>query len=176
MIIQAEDAGALLRFTDIYKRMSRGSLILQLATGGEPQAGHVVMQSFALVNEPALRRIIPTQTQIIAGQDRAGNPQTVRVDVNEVHFTKARLEFARSAGRVDFKDAAIWGNQIGFTLGGFIDYARDRLDISGTFVPAYGLNNVFAQVPLFGPLLGEGRTRGCLRSTSAWPDRPARPR
>ncbi len=160
VIIQAEDAGALLRFTDVYKRMSRGNLILQMGTGDEPQMGHVVMQSFALVNEPALRRIIPTQTQIIAGQDKAGNPQAVRVDVNEVQFTNARLEFARSSGRIDFKDAAIWGNQIGFTLGGFIDYARDRLDISGTFVPAYGLNNVFAQVPLFGPLLGGGQNEG----------------
>jgi len=160
VILQAEDAGALLRFVDVYRRMSGGDLILQLATGDGPQAGHVILRSFALVNEPALRRIIPTQTQIIAGQDRAGNPQNVRVDVNEVQFTKARLEFTRNAGRLDFKDAAIWGNQIGFTLGGFIDYARDRLDIAGTFVPAYGLNNVFAQVPLFGPLLGGGQNEG----------------
>jgi hypothetical protein len=160
VILQAEDAGALLRFTDVYRRMSGGDLVLQLATGDGPQAGHVVLRSFALVNEPALRRIIPTQTQIVAGQDRAGNPQAVRVDVNEVQFTKARLEFTRNAGRLDFKDAAIWGNQIGFTLGGFIDYARDRLDITGTFVPAYGLNNVFAQVPLFGPLLGGSQYEG----------------
>ncbi|WP_262271720.1 YhdP family protein [Microvirga yunnanensis] len=160
VILQAQDAGSLLRFTDVYRRMSGGDLILQLATGDGPQAGHVILHSFALVNEPALRRIIPTQTQIIAGQDRAGNPQNVRVDVNEVQFTKARLEFTRNAGRLDFKDAAIWGNQIGFTLGGFIDYARDRLDIAGTFVPAYGLNNVFAQVPLFGPLLGGGQNEG----------------
>jgi hypothetical protein len=160
VIIQAEDAGALLRFTDIYKRMSRGNLILQLGTGDGPQEGHVIMHSFALVNEPALRRIIPTQTQIVAGRDQAGKPQMVRVDVNEVQFTKARLEFTRTSGRLDFKDAAIWGNQIGFTLGGYIDYARDRLDVAGTFVPAYGLNNVFAQVPLFGPLLGGGQNEG----------------
>jgi hypothetical protein len=160
VILQAEDAGALLRFTDVYRRMSGGDLVLQLATGDGPQAGHVILRSFALVNEPALRRIIPTQTQIIAGQDKAGNPQAVRVDVNEVQFAKARLEFTRNAGRLDFKDAAIWGNQIGFTLGGFIDYARDRLDITGTFVPAYGLNNVFAQVPLFGPLLGGSQYEG----------------
>ena len=37
---------------------------------------------------------------------------------------------------------------------------RDRTDISGTFVPAYGLNNAFAQVPLFGPLLGGGQYEG----------------
>jgi hypothetical protein len=160
IILQAEDAGALLRFADIYRRMVGGDLVLHMATGEGPQSGFVMLRSFALVNEPALRRIIPTQTQVVAGQDRAGNPQAVRVDVNEISFTKARVEFTRAAGRVDFKDAAIFGNQIGFTLGGFIDYARDRMDISGTFVPAYGLNNAFAQVPLFGPLLGGGQYEG----------------
>lgn len=160
IIVQADDAGALLRFTDTYRRMVGGELILHMATGDGPQSGFVMLRSFALVNEPALRRIIPTQTQVIAGQDRAGNPQAVRVDVNEITFSKARVEFTRAAGRIDFKDAAIFGNQIGFTLGGFIDYARDRMDIAGTFVPAFGLNNAFAQVPLFGPLLGGGQYEG----------------
>jgi Protein of unknown function/AsmA-like C-terminal region len=158
--LQSQDAGSLLRFLDVYRRMTGGDLILQLATGEGPQAGMMMLRSFALNNEPALRRIIPTQTQIVPGQDRSGNPQAVRVDVNEVVFTKARVDFTRTAGRLDFKDAAIWGNQVGFTLGGFIDYARDRMDISGTFVPAYGLNNAFAQVPLFGPLLGGGQYEG----------------
>jgi hypothetical protein len=160
IIIQAEDAGAVLRFTDVYRRMAGGDLIINMTTGEGPQTGVLLLRSFTLVNEPALRRIIPTQTQIIAGQDKAGNPQTVRVDVNEVTFTRARVDFTRTAGRIDFKDAAIYGNQIGFTLGGFMDYARDRMDISGTFVPAYGLNNAFAKVPLFGPLLGGGQYEG----------------
>jgi hypothetical protein len=160
IILQAEDAGALLRFADVYGRMSGGDLILHMATGEEPQAGMVMLRSFTLVNEPALRRIIPTQTQIIAGQDRAGKPQVIRVDVNEVAFAKARVDFTRTSGRLDFKDAAIFSSQIGFTLGGHIDYVRDRMDISGTFVPAYGLNNAFAQVPLFGPLLGGGQYEG----------------
>lgn len=160
IVLQSEDAGSLLRFLDIYRRMSGGELLLQMGTGDGPQGGIVTLRSFTLNNEPALRRIIPTQTQFIAGQDRAGNPQAVRVDVNEVTFTKARVDFTRAAGRLDFKDAAIFGSQVGFTLGGYIDYTRDRMDISGTFVPAYGLNNAFAQVPLFGPLLGGGQYEG----------------
>jgi len=160
IIIQAEDAGALLRFTDVYKRMAGGDLIINMATGDGPQPGVMLLRSFTIVNEPALRRIIPTQTQMVAGQDKAGNPQMVRVDVNEVAFARARAEFTRTAGRIDFKDTAIYGNQIGFTLSGFVDYLRDRMDVSGTFVPAYGLNNAFAKVPLFGPLLGGGQYEG----------------
>jgi hypothetical protein len=160
IVLQADDAGALLRFSDIYRRMSGGDLILQMTTGEGPQSGFLMLRSFSLVNEPALRRIIPTQTQIVAGRDSAGNLRSTRVDVNEVGFAKARVNFVRTAGRLDFKDAAIFGGQVGFTLGGHIDYARDRLDIAGTFVPAYGLNNVFAQVPLFGPLLGGSQYEG----------------
>ena len=41
-----------------------------MATGDGPQTGNLIMRAFALVNEPALRRIIPTQTQVVAGQDQ----------------------------------------------------------------------------------------------------------
>lgn len=160
IVLQADDAGALLRFADVYRRMAGGNLLVQLSTGDGPQQGLLLLRSFTLSNEPALRRIIPTQSQFVAGQDRAGNPQPVRVDINEVSFTKATVDFTRTAGRLDFKDGAIFGSQVGFTLGGFIDYSRDRMDISGTFVPAYGLNNVFAQVPVFGPLLGGNQYEG----------------
>ncbi|WP_210488424.1 hypothetical protein [Microvirga antarctica] len=160
IVVQSDNAGSLLRFLDIYKRMGGGDLVLQMGTGDGPQAGVLTVRDFSLSNEPALRRIIPTQTQVVAGQDSAGKPQAVRVDVNEARFSKARVDFTRSAGRLDFKDAAVFGSQVGFTLGGYIDNARDKMDVSGTFVPAYGLNNAFAQVPLFGPLLGGGQYEG----------------
>jgi hypothetical protein len=160
IVLQSDNAGALLRFMDIYRRMDGGDMVVQLTTNDGPQDGTLMLRSFRLTNEPALRRIIPTQTQIVAGKDAAGRPKMVQVDTNQIEFAKARVDFTRNASRLDFKDAAIWGDSIGFTLGGYIDYARDRLDITGTFVPAYGLNNAFAQVPLFGPLLGGGQYEG----------------
>jgi hypothetical protein len=160
IFVHSDDAGGVLRFLDIYRRMAGGRLALQMTTGEGPQSGNLTLNDFAVRNEPALRRIIPTQSQVIAGRDQNGNLQPIRIDVNEVIFTKARVDFTRTAGRLDFKDAAIWGSHVGFTLGGYLDYARDRTDISGTFVPAYGLNNAFAQVPLFGPLLGGNQYEG----------------
>jgi hypothetical protein len=160
IVAQAEDAGGFLRFLDVYRRMEGGDLVVQLATGEGPQAGFLTLHNFMVRNEPALRRILPTQTQTVSGTDANGRPQNVRIDVNQVAFTKARVDFTRTAGRIDFSDAAIWGQAIGFTLSGYLDYARDRTDITGTFVPAYGLNNAFAQVPLFGPLLGGGQYEG----------------
>jgi hypothetical protein len=54
----------------------------------------------------------------------------------------------------------MWGPQVGGTMEGVLDYAGDAVNIKGTFVPAYALNNLFAQVPLLGPILGGGQYEG----------------
>ena len=156
LTVQSEDAGAMLRFADIYKRMIGGALTLQATLGDTPQAGTVSIENFALRNEPALRRIAAEQP---AAAVPAGSPAS-RLAGGEVPFTRLRAEFTRTASRIEFRDAVIAGMQVGFTLGGWLDYGRDQADIAGTFIPAYGLNNAFAQVPLVGPLLGGGTNEG----------------
>jgi hypothetical protein len=49
---------------------------------------------------------------------------------------------------------------MGLTTQGFIDYARDHIDLNGTFVPAYQVNNLVTQIPFFGLLLGGGANEG----------------
>jgi hypothetical protein len=137
--------------------MNGGELVLQAALGEGVQVGALSVDRFALRNEPALRRIVPSQSVAPPSDDRSG---AAPIDVSEAQFTRARLTFTRTASRLDFSDAAIWGPQVGFTLKGWVDYGRDRADIQGTFVPAYGLNNAFAQVPIFGPILGGGKNEG----------------
>ncbi len=158
---QTNDAGAALRFLDIYKRMQGGQMTLQTALNDGPQAGAVQIKGFTLRNEPALARIM---AQGNAGsampEDRGGTQANTRADTNDVAFDRLRANFLRSGNRVDFRDAAISGPAMGFTLNGWLDTGRDRTDISGTFVPLYGLNNAFAQVPIVGLFLGGGQNEG----------------
>ena len=140
--------------------MHGGALSVQVTTGEGPQRGVVTIDGFTLRNEPALKRIASTQVQAAMPEDRATSMQIPRFDVSEVEFTRLRAEFGRTASRLEFRDGVVYGSQVGFKGAGWIDYGRDRADISGTFVPAYGLNNAFAQVPLFGPILGGGKNEG----------------
>lgn len=160
VMVQSRDAGATLRFLDIYRRMAGGELAFQISMNDGPQRGSVTMSSFALKNEPALRRIVSQQPQAAVAEDRAANARAPQVDPNEVFFNTLKADFSRTASRLEFRDAVLFGQQVGFTLGGWIDYAKSLTDISGTFVPAYGLNNAFAQVPLFGPILTGGQNEG----------------
>ncbi len=160
-VLESGDAGATLRFADVYRRMAGGDMSFQMGLGGARQPGFVRVRNFVLRNEPALGRIIAQQPQSAgAAAETSGNAPGAALNASEVGFTRARTEFIRTGTRIDLQDAVISGPQVGFTLSGWVDQARDTMDVSGTFVPAYGLNNVFAQVPLIGPILGGGSNEG----------------
>jgi hypothetical protein len=75
-------------------------------------------------------------------------------------FTKLHLMFTRTATRVGIVDSVVWGPDVGVSLSGDIDYGADRVNLTGTFVPAYALNNIFAQIPVLGEILGGGQYGG----------------
>lgn len=163
LVVQSGNGGALLRFFDLYRRAYGGDLILTLGPGENRQNGDLLFRDFVVRDEPALKRVIGEQSASALSGDRAGAaPPPVRIDASEVSFTKLRAEFSRSSSRLDVSDMVIWGQQVGFTLQGNVDYGRDRVDIAGTFVPGYAFNNAFAQVPVVGALLGGGSQYGGL--------------
>ncbi len=160
LTVQTGDAGGFLRYLDLYRRMGGGELVMSFTPFEARQRGEVQVRDFTLRNEPALGRILAEQPGNGAGgNDRTGNAPPA-VDVREVAFTKMRADFTRTGGRYDIREAVIWGPQVGLSITGLVDYARDRVDLTGTYVPAFGLNNIFSQVPLVGRLLGGGRYEG----------------
>ena len=54
---------------------------------------------------------------------------------------------------------------MGATIEGRIDYAANQVRMSGTFLPAYGLNNIFGQIPIVGLFLGGGSNEGLIGIT-----------
>lgn len=152
IVVESDDAGAALRFVDVYGRMGGGELLFEMASDGEAQPGRLVIRDFVLRDEPALRSLVAQQPQ------RGG----AAIDAAAARFTQARADFVRRGGRIDLTEAVMWGVEIGFRLDGYVDRAQEAVDIRGTFVPAFGLNNAFAQVPLFGAILGGGRHEGLI--------------
>ena len=63
------------------------------------------------------------------------------------------------------RDGVVRGPVIGATIDGQIDYARDETRLHGTFVPLYGLNNMFGRIPIFGMFLGGGSNEGLVGIT-----------
>lgn len=158
--IETLDAGSALRFADIYKRMYGGKLIMSSSLNDGPQPGSVQIRNFILRNEPALSSIMAQGPATSEVTDARGRKYVVQNAGNDVEFDRLRAIFTRTGSRIDISDAAISNPAMGFTMTGYLDTAKERTDINGTFVPLYGLNNVVSQLPILGQLLGGGRNEG----------------
>ncbi len=154
--LSASDAGALARFADLYSRMEGGDLDLSLATDGEVTAGQATITDFALRDEPAFRQLLAA-----APAPGPGQPD----DAGLAHFQKMTVDFERSPGRLDIRDAVIFNPNMGLTTEGTVNFARGAIDISGTFVPAYSVNNLLGRIPLLGVLLGGSKDEGVFGIT-----------
>lgn len=168
VVIESADAGAFLRYVDLYRRMTGGALLLQISPQADPLTGLIVVQNFTLRNDPAL-----------AGVARSpSNPsgRSLVDDAANVGFSKLRVEFSRGRdGILTLSDGVMLGSVIGGTLEGKVDFARDKVDLTGTFVPAYGLNNIPNKVPLFGALLFGGPNEGLFAVNFRITGSPANP-
>lgn len=155
--VTSSDAGALLRFLDIYPKVQGGDAWLVVdppRSDNTPQEGVLHLRDFAIRGEPGLERLSS------AARDSSG-----RIENGTAAFEKAQAQFARTTGKIVFKEGAIWGPSVGATFDGTLDFAADRISIRGTFVPAYALNNMFSKLPLIGMFLGGGPNEGLLGVT-----------
>jgi len=142
LYFESSDAGALLRFTDTYPRMVGGQMWATMdppTPSQTPQEGLLNIRDFVVRGEPALDKVVGGGT----GLQTAG-----------VEFSRMRVEFIRSPGRFTVRDAVVRGPAIGATMDGVIDYAANDVRLRGTFVPLFGLNNMFGQIPIVGLFLG----------------------
>ena len=57
------------------------------------------------------------------------------------------------------------GPLLGFIFQGTLYDGSGDMNMTGTFMPAYGLNRLFGELPIIGALLGNGRDRGLIGVT-----------
>jgi hypothetical protein len=140
--LESNDAGALFRFSDTYARMLGGQMWLAMdppTPDGARQEGLIDVREFAVRGEQALDSVV------------AGAPNR---DINGVQFSRMRVEFTRVPGKMTIRQGLVTGPTVGATIDGVMDYAANDVHMRGTFVPLYGLNSAFGQLPVLGFILG----------------------
>lgn len=163
--VETSDAGALFRLTDTYPRIIGGSMSVAMdppTTDNAPQEGLLNIYDFSVRGEPALEGVASSAP---APADARGITRSFAAGGGGVSFSRMRVEFTRSPGRFAIRDGVVKGPAVGGTIDGVLDYFRDEVRLRGTFVPAYGLNNMFSQVPIVGMFLGGGANEGLLGVT-----------
>lgn len=158
------DAGSLARFANIYSNMRGGLLNLKLRDrGGSSWRGNIDIRKFSLVNEARLQSIVSTP----AGADGRSLNQAVKrdIDVSSARFERGSANVALDNGSIVIDGGVVRGVDVGATFQGTVRDKNGNMDMTGTFMPAYGLNRLFGELPIIGVLLGNGRDRGLLGIT-----------
>jgi hypothetical protein len=161
--LETNDAGAFLRFTDTYSRVLGGQLQLAMDPPTvEPglKEGLLNVREFSVKGEASLDRVA------------AGGPTGGQ---NGVTFSALRAEFTRQNGQLTIREGVVKGPTVGATIEGSIDYPGNQVRMSGTFVPMYGLNNMFGQIPIVGLFLGGGSNEGLIGVTYEVVGTPGQP-
>ena len=152
IILQTHDAGAFFRFNDIYSKMIGGQMTLAVeppTPDPVPREGLLNVRDFSVKGQAELDRL--------AAGGAAGSQSGIQ-------FSALRAEFTRQNGQFTIRDGVAKGPLIGGTIEGTID-AANQVRMSGTFVPMYGLNNMFGQIPIVGIFLGGGSNEGLFGVT-----------
>ncbi|MBR0775430.1 hypothetical protein JQ625_11365 [Bradyrhizobium diazoefficiens] len=162
--LQTNDAGSFLRFTDTYTKAVGGQMVVAM----EPPTSEPTLSRDGLINVRDFTVKGEAQLERVA----AGAPNGTGSGVS---FSALRAEFTRQNGALTIRDGVVKGPMIGATIEGSIDYPGNQVCMSGTFVPMYGVNNIFGQIPLFGIFLGGGNNEGLIGVTYEVVGTPASP-
>lgn len=162
--VTSSDAGAVARFINLYNRMIGGLMNLKLSQyANGTWSGSLDVRDFRVENEQRLQSIVTTPT----GADGKSLNTAVKkdIDVSSARFQRAFARLVYADGGLRVENGVVRGEQVGATFQGMVRDVKGQIDLTGTFMPAYGLNRLFGELPVIGILLGNGRDRGLLGIT-----------
>lgn len=153
--VSTDDAGSFLAFLDIYRKMENGVLNAHVLLGQGRADGTMNIRDFYVKGEPTMRQLMAQ-----GGASRADDRGVMRFDPDSVRVGRLQSSFGWSGGRLSVSEGVMSGPEIGLTFDGYIDFPRDRLDLSGAYVPAYALNSLLSNIPLVNLVITGGQHEG----------------
>lgn len=160
------DTGAVLRFLDVYKRMRGGRGALSVAMPHPDKwTGNFAVRRMAITNDEAIQRL-SAQTNLMRNSDPGSRVLASEVAAKgEASFETMDIAFSRSGDTITISKGALQGAVIGGTVGGTFSLESQLMELTGTFVPIFALNNIFAKIPILGFALGGGAEEGLIGVT-----------
>ncbi|MBJ3774790.1 AsmA-like C-terminal domain-containing protein [Acuticoccus mangrovi] len=166
------ELGRLLSAFGLYDRMRGGRTTLEARFDDEDVLqGRVVVNDFLLSDEKTLEAIIEGTKKIKdkSPGERGRNPLPLAFQdqnlAGGLAFDRLNADFEKKGDVIEIKEAILRGPVLGGTANGRIDLKAKTVVINGTFIPAYGVNNLFGRVPLVGEILGGGNKGGLIGVT-----------
>ncbi|WP_245926805.1 AsmA-like C-terminal domain-containing protein [Breoghania corrubedonensis] len=159
--VDTDDAGGFFRFADFYERLLGGKATITASLPAPGRAtGRLMVSDLAITDDPALKKIVSADPGLIGADSRPIARRRV-LSRGEMSFQKLDVRFHKVGDLLTIDSGALRGSVLGGAIDGTINLASQQVNLKGTFVPAYAVNNLFGQIPVLGQLVG-GRNGGLL--------------
>ena len=167
--VTSTDGGSALRAANFYSKVAGGSLqfhaLMANAPGSPIRNGELLLRKFDVRNEATLAEL-----------DSRGKPKRSGPRVDGMAFKKLRMPFTTDGKFVRLCGIELKGNDLGFVAKGVVRKADGAIDVTGTMIPAQGINGFLNDVPLLGLILGGGKGEGIFAITFAMGGTISKPR
>ncbi|HSA80816.1 MAG TPA: AsmA-like C-terminal domain-containing protein [Geminicoccaceae bacterium] len=158
--LTTDDAGDLLHTLDQTTHIGGGELELRATLAQQVPTlaaqGTFSIHRFTLLDAPILARLLTVASLTGIGSLLGGEG---------IYFDRLELPFSLREDVLSIDRGRMSGSQLGLTVKGNVDLARDQLDLQGTVVPVYGLNRMIGKIPLVGPFLSGSEGEGAFAAT-----------
>jgi hypothetical protein len=161
--INSDDAGAVVAFLGLFDRMIGGQLRLRGSLDKPGNAsGWLQIVGFKFAGKGGAGGVRPAQI----GRDGMREVPVREAEISEeAAFDRFGLAFDMKNGIIYVSDGIAKGPATGATASGQIDLNNQKINLAGTFIPLYGLNNTISRVPILGEIFGGGRNEGLIGVT-----------
>jgi hypothetical protein len=162
---EARDAGAAFRLVGLYGNIEGGEASLQVnldAGSAGAKSGTLWAQDFAVVGDAVMTDVLtdPGAAAVLGNRKQ-------QIARSRIVFKRLRAPFTVGAGKFRLTDAYMNGPALGATMRGTVDFKSQRIELSGTYVPLYGLNSALGAIPLLGRVLVGRKGEGVVGITFA---------
>jgi hypothetical protein len=167
LLAEATDGGAAFRLVGLYPSARGGEISLKVNLDGQGAAekvGVLFARNFVIVGDQVVGEVLSGPTSERTGR---GRQQSVQQYYNQLQFDNMRVPFSVGSGQFVLHDGIINGPMLGATMRGNIDFKRERISLSGTYVPLFGINAAFSAVPILGDILSGRHGEGIFGITFA---------
>jgi hypothetical protein len=152
--IRSDNAGGAARYIGVTQARGGQFSVDALMTerdGRSAIKGEAVLENFKIVDAPLLAQLLSVASLLGI------------VDVLQgegISFNRADLPFAIEGDVVTLEEARAAGLSLGITANGKYDQKQEVLDLDGTLIPAYTINNLLGKIPLLGTVFVGGEHEG----------------
>ena len=171
LAFDADDAGAFIDTFLGFSSIRNGRLAARISFPGDAPGptnaklpappdyqGTVTLTDIVITDQPFVARLF-------SAGSLDGPLRLLRGD--GISLTSVSMPFSARGKMVTIRDGRAAGAAIGATFAGTVDRKAERVDLTGSLVPLYGLNSLLGSVPILGDLLVSKQGEGVFGLTYA---------